>query len=106
MSQRGVNSGSQIPLQRAWTLCMNITPTSIEYQLADARLLAVTATSIYRLMPPPRRPCLSQLSNAGGAYRQYPERTINLALGVHGQVDPVTGVSQTMPQARWKSRLK
>ncbi|EMO4503501.1 winged helix-turn-helix domain-containing protein, partial [Klebsiella oxytoca] len=42
MSKRGVNSGSyQIPARGAWTLCMNITPTSIEYQLADARLLAV-----------------------------------------------------------------
>lgn len=40
MSKRGVNSGSyQIPEHGAWTLCMNITPTSIEYQLADARLL-------------------------------------------------------------------
>ncbi|STV02639.1 putative NagC-like transcriptional regulator [Klebsiella pneumoniae subsp. ozaenae] len=37
LSKRGVNSGSyQIPEHGAWTLCMNITPTSIEYQLADA----------------------------------------------------------------------
>ena len=44
LSKRGVNSGSyQIPEHGAWTLCMNITPTSIEYQLADARLLAAVS---------------------------------------------------------------
>ena len=44
LSKRGVNSGSyQIPEHGAWTLCMNITPTSIEYQLADARLLAAAS---------------------------------------------------------------
>ncbi len=31
----------------------------------------------------------------------WPDRTINLALAIHGQVDPETGVSQTMPQAPW-----
>ncbi|HAU6293271.1 TPA: ROK family protein, partial [Klebsiella oxytoca] len=34
------------------------------------------------------------------------QHSINLALGVHGQVDPITGVSQTMPQARWKTPIE
>ncbi|HBY5455986.1 TPA: ROK family protein, partial [Klebsiella pneumoniae] len=39
-------------------------------------------------------------------HRRYPQHSINLALGVHGQVDPITGVSQTMPQARWKTPIE
>ncbi|MBS8849121.1 ROK family protein, partial [Escherichia coli] len=36
----------------------------------------------------------------------WPDRTINLALAIHGQVDPVTGVSQTMPQAPWTTPVE
>lgn len=39
-------------------------------------------------------------------HRRYPQHSINLALGVHGQVDPITGVSQTMPRARWKTPIE
>ncbi|STW87553.1 putative NagC-like transcriptional regulator [Klebsiella pneumoniae] len=57
LSKRGVNSGSyQIPEHGAWTLCMNITPTSIEYQLADARLWQWMAISICRSTRPLLRP--------------------------------------------------
>lgn len=42
LSQRGLSSGSyHLPEQGDWTLCMNVTPTSITSQLADARLVAV-----------------------------------------------------------------
>ena len=42
MSARGVNSGSyRLPASGHWTLCMNVTPTSLESQLADGRLLPV-----------------------------------------------------------------
>ncbi len=62
-----MNSGScQIPEHGAWTLCMNITPTSIEYQLADARLLAVDGHQHLPVNAPTLRPCLRPLLNAGG----------------------------------------
>ena len=70
LSKRGVNSGSyQIPEHGAWTLCMNITPTSIEYQLADARLLAVDAKT--------GQPCAD--------------------FGVNGQVDLKKGMGDIIP---------
>lgn len=108
MSNRGVNSGSfQIPLHGAWTLCMNITPTSIEYQLADARLLAVDAHQHIRIDAPTPQALLAAIIDCWRrAHRRYPQHKINIALGVHGQVDPVTGVSQTMPQARWKTPVE
>ena len=40
LSQRGLSSGSyHLPEKGAWTLCINVTPTSITSQLADARLI-------------------------------------------------------------------
>ena len=108
MSKRGVNSGSyQIPEHGAWTLCMNITPTSIEYQLADARLLAVDGHQHLPIDAPTPQALLEAIVECWRRiHRRYPQHSINLALGVHGQVDPVTGVSQTMPQARWKTPIE
>ncbi|WP_174507692.1 ROK family protein [Klebsiella oxytoca] len=108
MSNRGVNSGSfQIPQHGAWTLCMNITPTSIEYQLADARLLATGPLQHVHIDAPTPQALLAAIAGCWQeVHRQYPQSRINLALGVHGQVDPVTGVSQTMPQARWKTPVE
>ena len=108
MSKRGVNSGSyQIPARGAWTLCMNITPTSIEYQLADARLLAVDGHQHLPIDAPTPQALLEAIVECWRRiHRLYPQHSINLALGVHGQVDPITGVSQTMPQARWKTPIE
>ncbi len=108
MSARGLNSGSyQIPLHGAWTLCMAVSPTSIECQLADARLLAVDDLQHIAINAPTPQSLLSAIANCWRQYHnRYPQQEINLALGVHGQVDPLTGVSQTMPQAQWKSPVE
>ncbi|BBS38291.1 ROK family protein [Enterobacter cloacae complex sp. 2024EL-00215] len=108
MSARGLNSGSyQIPHHGAWTLCMTVSPTSIECQLADARLLAVGDLQHITINAPDPQTLLGAIANCWRQYhKRYPEQRINLALGVHGQVDPVTGVSQTMPQAQWKAPLE
>lgn len=108
MSSRGLNSGSyQIPLHGAWTLCMTVSPTSIECQLADARLLAVGENQHITVNVPEPQALLKAIADCWRQYHQrYPEKRINLALGVHGQVDPITGVSQTMPQARWKTPVE
>lgn len=108
MSARGLNSGSyQIPGHGPWTLCMTVSPTSIECQLADARLLAVGEHQRIAVDAPEPAALLKAIADCWRRYHQhYPAQRINLALGVHGQVDPVTGVSQTMPQARWKSPVE
>ncbi|KNC90328.1 ROK family transcriptional regulator [Trabulsiella odontotermitis] len=108
MSARGLNSGSyQIPLNGPWTLCMNITPTSIDSQLADARLLPVGEQGHLSFDAQTPQVLLNHIAEHWRQYRlRFPDQRINLALGVHGQVDPVTGVSQTMPQARWKTPVE
>ena len=64
------------------------------------------AISICRSTRPLLRPLLEAIVEWRHIHRRYPQHSINLALGVHGQVDPITGVSQTMPQARWKTPIE
>ncbi|MBJ8677589.1 ROK family transcriptional regulator [Citrobacter portucalensis] len=108
LSQRGLSSGSyHLPEKGAWTLCVNVTPTSITSQLADARLVAVGDWQHEVINPESPKALLSALAAHWREYRrQFPEVTINLALGVHGQVDPITGASKTMPQAPWKTPVE
>lgn len=108
LSQRGLSSGSyHLPEKGAWTLCINVTPTSITSQLADARLVAVGDWQHEIINPESPKALLTALAAHWREYRrQFPEVTINLALGVHGQVDPITGASKTMPQAPWKTPVE
>ncbi|WP_297207784.1 ROK family protein [uncultured Pluralibacter sp.] len=108
LSARGLNGGSyQLPGNGAWTLCMNVTPTRLESQLADSRLMAVGEAREERISLHEPLALIAAIAAHYRYYRQrYPSQIINLALGVHGQVDPVTGVSQTMPQAPWASPLE
>jgi predicted NBD/HSP70 family sugar kinase len=108
LSQRGLNSGSyQLPADGPLTLCMNITPTLIESQLADSRLLPIGEAQRGRIHVQQPEALIAAIASHWRQYRRlHPQATIRLALGVHGQVDPVTGVSQTMPQAPWKTPLE
>ena len=108
LSQRGLSGGSyHLPEQGAWTLCMNVTPTSLTSQLANARLVAVGDPQHERIDAGTPKSLLAALAAHWRRYRQrFPEVTINLALGVHGQVDPITGASKTMPQAPWKTPVE
>ncbi|STM37665.1 NAGC-like transcriptional regulator [Escherichia coli] len=54
-----------------------------------------------------RRRCCPKSKKCWHRHRKlWPDHTINLALAIHGQVDPVTGVSQTMPQAPWTTPVE
>ena len=108
LSSRGINSGNyQIPNDWPLILCMNVTPTSIESQLIDAQMTPIGDFLHSQVNAPTPEALLSAIE---GLWRQqhknHPGRQINLALGVHGQVDPDTGVSQTMPQAPWKKPVE
>ena len=108
LSHRGVNSGSyQLPESGAWTLCMCITPTRIEFQLADAQLVAQGEYQQKAISAATPEELLTETESLWRKVcQQWPKRKINLALAVHGQVDPVTGVSQHMPQAAWKAPIE
>lgn len=108
LSSRGLNSGSyQIPPEGDYILCMNVTPTSIESQLCNAQLSPIADFERRAIVAPSPQALLSAIEAVWQQQRKnWPKKTINLALGIHGQVDPVTGVSQTMPQAPWREAVE
>lgn len=108
LSNRGFNSGSyQIPPDGDFILCMNVTPTSIESQLCDAQLSPNGEFERVQVNAVTSQALLAAIENIWRNQRKtWPKKTINLALGIHGQVDPVTGVSQTMPQAPWREPVE
>ncbi|WP_434639285.1 ROK family transcriptional regulator [Klebsiella sp. I138] len=105
---RGHSSGAWlIAPDGDWTLCMNITPTSIECQLGNACLSAKGDVAYHAIDAPTPQALLAAIEKCWHQYRKnWPGRKINLALAVHGQVDAGTGVSQTMPQAPWKQPVE
>lgn len=108
LSSRGMNSGHyQIPNDGPLILCMNVTPTSIESQLIDAQMTPVGDFLHTQVDAPTPEALLAAIEDLWRQQQKNcPGRHINLALGVHGQVDPDTGVSQTMPQAPWKKPVE
>ncbi len=108
LSNRGINSGSyQIPPDGDFILCMNVTPTSIESQLCDAQLSPNGEFERIQVNASTPQALLAAIENIWrNQCKTWPKKTINLALGIHGQVDPVTGVSQTMPQAPWREPVE
>ena len=108
LSKRGINSGSyQIPPDGDFILCMNVTPTSIESQLCDAQLSPNGEFERMQVNASTPQALLAAIENIWrNQCKTGPKKTIKLALGIHGQVDPVTGVSQTMPQAPWHEPME
>lgn len=108
LSSRGLNGGSyQIPPEGDYILCMNVTPTSIESQLCNAQLSALGEFERRAIIAPTPQALLAAIEAIWlQQSKNWPRKTINLALGIHGQVDPVTGVSQTMPQAPWRGNVE
>ncbi|HEX4503661.1 MAG TPA: ROK family protein [Scandinavium sp.] len=108
LSSRGLNGGSyQIPPDGDYILCMNVTPTSIESQLCDAQLSALGEFERHAIYAPTPQTLLTAIETLWLEHgKKCPRKTIHLALGIHGQVDPVTGVSQTMPQAPWRENIE
>lgn len=108
LSSRGLNGGSyQIPPEGDYILCMNVTPTSIESQLCDAQLSALGEFERRAITAPTPQALLAAIEAIWlQQSKNWPRKIINLALGIHGQVDPVTGVSQTMPQAPWRGNVE
>lgn len=107
-SLRGRSGGTWlIAPEGDWTLCMNITPTSIACQLANACLSPKGEFERYSIEAPTPKALIAEIEKCWHRYRKaWPGYVINLALAIHGQVDPVTGVSQTMPQAPWKEPIE
>ncbi len=108
LSKRGVSGGSyQIAQNNRLILCMNVTPTGIESLTVDSRIMPQETLCSSGTEAPHPQALLQAIERIYHARRkQFSGWRIELALAIHGQVDPVTGVSQTMPQAPWKEPVE
>ncbi|QBH97666.1 ROK family protein [Limnobaculum zhutongyuii] len=105
---RGNSGGSyRITPEPGFILCLNVTPYMIESVLVDGWITpqsALKSTSIKATTPE------ALLTEIERLYQEYYQRNrpqpLRLALSIHGQVNPVTGVSQNMPQAPWNDPIE
>lgn len=105
---RGLNGGSyQIRPPAGHILCLNVSPYMIESVLVDGLITAqspLRRTAIKATTPE------ALLAEIEKLYREYHhmhrQLPLRLALSIHGQVNPVTGVSQNMPQAPWDTPIE
>ncbi|MFQ2281650.1 ROK family protein [Aeromonas dhakensis] len=108
LSQRGINGGSyRIASGQGAILCLNISPTSLESILVDNLITPLDDYSGQKIAPQTPDELLRLIE---ACYYQHKRRhkglAIRLAIAVHGQVNPATGVSQTMPQAPWHAPVE
>ncbi|WP_421218537.1 ROK family protein [Aeromonas jandaei] len=108
LSQRGINGGSyRIASGQGAILCLNISPTSLESILVDNLITPLDDYTGQKIAPQTPDELLRLIETC---YYQYKRRhkglAIRLAIAVHGQVNPATGVSQTMPQAPWHAPVE
>ncbi|EOW6772123.1 ROK family protein [Cronobacter muytjensii] len=108
LSNRGIASGSYIlPTNNPMTLCLNVTPTVIESQLVDHQISAVGELSTNIINAPTPQALLDSIvQEYAKCQTMFKNKEIRLAIAIHGQVDPETGVSQNMPQAPWKEHIE
>lgn len=108
LHSRGLSGGSyQIQPPAGYILCLNVSPYMIESVLVDGLITAqspLRRTAIKATTPE------ALLEEIEKLYREYHQMNrqlpLRLALSIHGQVNPVTGVSQNMPQAPWDTPIE
>ena len=107
LHQRGLSGGSyQVAPDNAHILCMNITPYRIESIVVDSLIRPQNefeTLSIKIKTPDELLQHIEQIYHQCYARRRLP---LKLALSVHGQVNPISGVSQKMPQAPWSGTIE
>ncbi|WP_181014968.1 MULTISPECIES: ROK family transcriptional regulator [Aeromonas] len=108
LSQRGINGGSyRIASGQGAILCLNISPTSLESILVDNLITPLDDYAGQKIAPQTPDELLRLIE---ACYYQHKRRhkglAIRLAIAVHGQVNPASGVSQTMPQAPWHAPVE
>lgn len=108
LHSRGLGGGSyQVACADNFILCMNVSPYRIESILVDPLIRAKSGFELTKIAVKTPVELLDQIERLFHRYRKtYPGKNIRLALSIHGQVNPTTGVSQNMPQAPWDCAIE
>ncbi len=108
LHSRGLGGGSyQVAVDGTCILCMNVSPYRIESILTDSLITPQSPFLLTEIAVKTPEALLAHIEKLFHDYRKsYRNVPIKLALSVHGQVNPTTGVSQNMPQAPWNSAIE
>lgn len=102
LHKRGNNSGSFQIATQGNILCLNISPFLIESVLVDGLIRPLQALQQKPAQITTPLQLSQEIERQYHFYRlQEPQVPLRIALSIHGQVNPQTGVSERMPQAVW-----
>src|SRR5471030_1584756 len=107
LHKRGNNSGSYQIATRGNILCLNISPFLIESVLVDGLVRPLHPLQRLKIQFMTPQQLQQEIERQYHHYRQYdPQTPLRIALSIHGQVNPRTGVSERMPQAVWHEPIE
>jgi|GEM_PF-65083 predicted NBD/HSP70 family sugar kinase len=107
LHKRGNNSGSYQIATHGNILCLNISPFLIESVLVDGLIRPLqTLQQIPAHITTPLQ-LAQEIERQYHVYQQQDSQIpLRIALSIHGQVNPRTGVSERMPQAVWHEPIE
>lgn len=90
-----------------YILCLNITPKKLTGIVVNSHINIVSKLEGVKIYPFTKDDLIEEIIKFYAFFKQqFPDKTLNLAMAVHGQVDSNAGTSLNMPQALWKGSIE
>lgn len=96
-----------VAASRPYTLCLNVSPTTIGSLLVDHQIEFCSDYAIHHIAPDSPAQLLDMIIDV--LRQKVPSRiwpNYRIAMAVHGQVDVNVGASMHMPQAPWQQQIE
>ncbi|QKJ85787.1 ROK family protein [Paramixta manurensis] len=107
LHRRGLGGGSyRIAPASHLILCINVSPSLIESVVVNNLIVPQGELVSRAITLPTPETLLQEIVQTWRQHRQQHATPLKIALSVHGQVNPQTGVSQNMPQTPWKQPIE
>ncbi|HGM5490745.1 TPA: ROK family protein [Serratia fonticola] len=107
LHRRGLGGGSyRIATSSQRILCLNVSPYLIESIVVDGMITPCGSFNQLAIIATTPQALLQEIVQIYHLHRQQQGGELKIALSIHGQVNPLTGVSQRMPQAPWEGPVE
>jgi predicted NBD/HSP70 family sugar kinase len=107
LHSRGLGGGSyRIAAAGQRILCLNVSPYLIESIVVDGLMTPCSAFTPQPIVATTPQAMLQEMVQIYHLHSRQQGMPLKIALSIHGQVNPLTGVSQRMPQAPWEGPVE
>lgn len=107
LHRRGLGGGSyRIAASEQRILCLNVSPYLIESIVVDGLITPCSAFTPQPIVATTPQAMLQEMVQIYHLHSRQQGMPLKIALSIHGQVNPLTGVSQRMPQAPWEGPVE